>query len=305
MSDRLQGSKIFTKLDFCSGYWQVPVSEEDIHKTAFVTTSGPYESLVLPFGLKNSPATFHRVVQKIIGDLLNHGVMSYLDDIIIYAKDRSVHDKLLSQVFERLSKHNARLKLSKCEFAKDSIEFLGHVIDGQSVRPPLRKIRAITEYPVPTDRKAIERFHGLLKYLREYIPNFASIAEPLTRLIRKDKPFVWTKEQTQAFNQFKELLSNSPVRHLFDPTLECELHTDASTVGIAGILIQKDHPIGYFSRKLSDAETRYSVTELECLALVESVKYFRIYLECTNMSVDLRRRTTVNTETRHVMSKTL
>ena len=101
--DRLQGSKVFTKLDFCSGYWQVPVNEEDIHKTAFVTTNGHYESLVLPFGLKNSPATFHRVVQKIIGDLLNHGVMSYLDDIVIYAKERSEHDQLLTQVFERLS----------------------------------------------------------------------------------------------------------------------------------------------------------------------------------------------------------
>ena len=283
--DRLQGSTIFSKLDFASGYWQVPVHQKDVHKTAFVTRDGHFEWFVLPFGLKNSPSTFHRVVRKILGDLVNRGVMSYLDDIVIYAKTRSDHDTLLHEVFQRLSNHNARLKLSKCEFAQNSIEFLGHLIDGKAVRPPLLKIKAITDYPMPTDRKSVERFHGLVNYLREYIPNFATIAEPLTRLLRKDKEFLWTDAQTQAFNRFKELLTQSPVRYIYDPNLTCELHTDASTVGIAAILIQSGHPIGYFSRKLSDAETRYTVTEQECLALVEGIKYFRIYIESTHFKV--------------------
>ena len=118
----------------------------------------------------------------------------------------------------------------------------------------------------------------MVNYLREYIPNFASIAEPLTRLLKKETPFHWSDDQNKAFNHFKELLVSQPVRHIFNPDLECELHTDASTVGIASILIQNGHPIGYHSRKLSDAETRYTVTEQECLALVESVSHFRIYL---------------------------
>ena len=279
--DRLQGSTIFTKLDFASAYWQIPVNSDDVFKTAFVTKDGHYEWLVLPYGLRNSPSTFHRVVRKILGDLVNKGVMSYLDDIVIYAENREQHDQLLSEVFRRLHTHNARLKLSKCEFARPSIEFLGHVINGTAVSPPLLKVKAITDFPVPTDRKAVERFHGLINYLREYIPNFAIIAEPLTRLLRKAKPFEWTEAQTKAFNQFKELLTNSPVRHIYNQKLDCELHTDASTVGIAAILIQSGHPIGYYSRKLSDAETRYTVTEQECLALVDGVRYFRIYLEGT------------------------
>ena len=283
--DRLRGMKIFSKLDFASGYWQVPVHPEDISKTSFVTRDGHFEWLVLPFGLKNSPSTFHRVVRKILGNLVNTGVMSYLDDIVVYAEDQVEHDRLLTEVFNRLSTHNARLKLSKCEFACNSIEFLGHVVDGTSVRPPIPKIKAIMEYPIPTDRKSVERFHGLINYLREYIPNFALIAEPLTRLLRKDEPFVWSENQTQSFNHFKELLSQSPVRHIYDPSLECELHTDASTVGIGSILIQCGHPIGYYSRKLSDAETRYTVTEQECLALVEGIKHFRVYLESTKFKV--------------------
>ena len=165
--DRLQGSTIFSKLDFASGYWQVPVHAEDIYKTAFVTKDGHFEWLVLPFGLKNSPSTFHRVVRKILGDLINKGVMSYLDDIILYAKNSTEHNRLLNEVFKRLSENNARLKLSKCEFAKSSIEFLGHIIDGNAVRPPLQKIKAITDYPIPNYRKSLERSLNLLLVFSE------------------------------------------------------------------------------------------------------------------------------------------
>ena len=283
--DRLQGSKYFSKLDFASGYWQVAIHPEDIPKTAFVTRDGHYEWTVLPFGLKNSPSTFHRVVRKILGELINNGVMSYLDDIIVYASDKATHDRLLEDVFKRLSEHNARLKLEKCEFSKNSIEFLGHVINGTDVRPPPSKLKAITDYPTPVSQKDVQRFHGLINYLREYIPNFATLSEPITRLLKKNSQFLWTEEQQKSFNAFKELLVNKPVRHIYDPKLACELHTDASTIDIAGILIQDSHPIGYYSRKLSDAETRYTATELECLAIVDSIKYFRIYVEGTNFKV--------------------
>ena len=149
---------------------------DSLSKTAFVTRDGHYEWLVLPFGLKNSSSTFNRVVRKILGDLINNGVLSYLDDIIIYSEDMSTHLSLVQKVFERLSKYNARLKLEKCEFAKSSIEFLGHVINGTEVRPPPSKIKAIVDYPAPKDQKDLQRFNGLLNYLREYIPDFSTKA---------------------------------------------------------------------------------------------------------------------------------
>jgi transposase InsO family protein len=283
--DLLRNSTMFSKLDFASGYWQVPIKASDISKTAFVTRDGHYEWLVLPFGLKNSPATFHRVVRKILGNLLNNGIFSYMDDIIVYAKAEEEHNRLLKEVFSRLSQHNARLKREKCEFGKSSIEFLGHIINGTDVRPPPMKIKAIVDYPTPATQPELQRFHGLVNYLREYIPDMATITEPLTRLLRKNKEFIWSTEQQNSFDKLKQILTESPVRHIYDPTIKCELHTDASLVGIAGILIQNKHPIGYYSRKLSDAETRYSATELECLAVHDSVKYFRIYLEGNHFKV--------------------
>ena len=283
--DRFRGAKYFSKLDFASGFWQVPIHPDDIHKTAFVTTDGHFEWTVLPFGLKNSPATFHRVVRKILSDLINNGVLSYLDDIIIYASTEDEHHSFLREVFKRLSAHNARLKRQKCEFFRTEIEFLGHLINGTEVKPPPAKVNAITGYPAPKDQKELQRFMGLLNYLREYIPDFSIIAEPLTYLLKKDREYIWTSTQQQSFDEFKRLLSSTPVRNIYDPHKDIELHCDASTVGLAGILLQDGHPIGYYSRKLIDAETRYFPTELECLAVVDSIKFFRIYLEGTQFKI--------------------
>jgi hypothetical protein len=257
----------------------------DIEKTAFVTQDGHYEWLVLPFGLRNAPATFTRVIRRVLGKLLNNGVMSYLDDIVIYAKTSDEHNRLLTEVLSLLKQHNCRLRRDKCEFAKSEIEFLGHIITPDTVRPQPSKIRAVIDYPVPTNRKDIEKFYGFANYLREYIPEFSLICAPISRLMSPKTDFVWGPEQDSAFDRIKRLMSTSPVRYIYDPTKPCELHTDASGIGIGAILFQERHPIGYYSRRLCDAETRYSATELECLAVIDSIEYFRIYgSECTIVS---------------------
>ena len=283
--DRLQGSRFFSKLDFASGYWQVSMHPDDIQKTGFVTQEGHYEWLVLPFGLKNAPATFQRVVRKILGELINNGVLSYLDDIVIYAKTLDEHNRLLREVLKRLSDADVRLKREKCEFALNTVEFLGHIIGDDQVRPPPSKVKAILDFLAPKDVKEIQRFHGLANYLREYIKDFSTIMEPITRLNKKDIPFVWGEEQGKAFNKLKQLMADEPVRRIYNPKLPLELHTDASTLGLGAILIQNGHPIGYYSRKLNDAETRYTPTELECLAVVDAIKYFQIYLEGNQFKV--------------------
>jgi hypothetical protein len=184
--DRLHGAKYFAKLDVAWGYWHVAMYEDDIPKTAFVTQNGHYEWLVLPFGLKNAPAIFQRVIRKILANLINNGCMNYLDDIIIYAKTLEEHNQLLYEVFSRLKDNNIRLRREKCKFAVKSIEFLGHIIGDNEVRPPSSKVKAVLDFPRPESYKEIQRFHGLANYLREYINNFSIMAAPLTRLLRKD-----------------------------------------------------------------------------------------------------------------------
>jgi hypothetical protein len=170
--------------------------------------------------------------------------MNFLDDIIIYACTREEHDRLLHEVLSRLAKHNIKLRREKCEFAARSIEYLGHVISNDEVRPPSSKTKAVFEFPRPENQREIQRFHGLVNYLREYIPNFSSMAAPITHLLKKGIPFEWTDTQEKSFEQIKSAMAAEPVRQIFDPNRKCELHTDASTVGNGAILLQDVHPIG-------------------------------------------------------------
>ena len=148
-----------------------------------------------PFGLKNAEATFQRIISKVLGDLLNHGVLSYLDDIVIYDKTKQEHDALLKQVFERLNTHNVKLKREKCQFSQPRVEFVGHIICNDEVRHIPGKVKAVLDFPAPTNQKDVQQFHGLASYFREYMPNFSSIAEPITRLTRKNELFVWGTKQ--------------------------------------------------------------------------------------------------------------
>jgi transposase InsO family protein len=225
------------------------------------------------------------VIRKILGDLINNGCLNFLDDIIIYAKNMAEHNRILQEVLSQLLAHNVKLRREKCEFGVKSIEFLGHIIGNNEVRPPSSKVKAVLEFPRPGNIKEMQRFLGLANYLREYVNNFSMMAAPLTQLLRKDTPYVWTEAKEESFQAIKEALADEPVRKIFDPNLKCELHTDASTIGIGAILMQDNHPIGYFSRRLSDAETRYTPTELECMAVVNAIDYFRIYLEGSKFTV--------------------
>lgn len=278
--DQLHNSKFFTTLDVTCGYWHVPIDPVDIPKTAFVTHNGHFEWHVMPFGLKNAPSTFQRIIQNVLGSLLNNGTINYLDDIIVYSETLEQHFELLSTIFQRLKQHNIKLKLSKCTFVQPEVEYLGHVISFNSVKPSSRQVKAVTDFPEPKNVTEIRRFLGLAGFYRRFIPNFASIAEPLTRLTRKNIDFAshWQLEQLTAFNKLKKLITQPPVLTIFDPELPCQLHTDASSIGIGATLIQNNHPVAFFSRRLSDSESKYDATHLECLAAVNSIEHFHIYL---------------------------
>ena len=281
--DQLNKARVFTVLDMAWGYWHVPMHPDSIEKTAFVTPDGQYEWLVLPFGLKNAPSSFQRIIRQVLGDLVNNGVVPYFDDIIIYATDESEHNRLLLSVLERLSAHNIKLRYEKCRFALPEVEYLGFLVGHGIQRPSPSKLKSVHDFPTPNTVKQVQRFIGLANYYRRFIQNFSRIAEPLTRLTRKGVPFIWTSEQQSAFNALKLALTTDPVVVIYREDRPVSLHTDASKVGIAGILMQPDdngykRVVAYYSRLLNKHEQNYSASELEVLAVVESMEYFHIYV---------------------------
>lgn len=280
--DQLGHSKYFTTLDLASGFNQLLVNPKDIKKTAFSTPNGHYEYLRMPFGLKNAPATFSRLMNQVLTGLQGTQCFTYLDDVIIYASSLEEHNTKLKNVFDRFRANNLKLQPDKCEFLHKEICYLGHLITENGVKPNPKKISAIAEYPRPTNPKSIKQFLGLLGYYRKFINKFATIAKPLTYLLKKDVPFVWGLDQENAFQNLKSCLTREPILQYPDFTKPFALTTDASNFAIGAILSQgdigEDLPVAYASRSLNNAECNYSTTEKELLAIVWATHHFRPYL---------------------------
>ena len=282
--DTLGNARFFTTLDLASGYWQVPLDDDAIPKTAFTTHKGLYEFVRMPFGLCNAPATFQRAMQTVLAGLEWRDCFVYIDDILIASATFEEHLRHLEQVFSRLRAANLRLKPKKCKFLFKEVKYLGHVISVHGVLPDPEKTNQVKDFPTPTDLTTVRRFLGLASYYRRFVPKFAKIAAPLHALLKKENVFEWTSDCTTAFNLLKDALTSSPVLAYpkFGPDSEFILETDASYVGLGAVLSQqqdgKAHPIAYASRSLNVHEKKYGVTELETLGLVWAVRYFRPYL---------------------------
>lgn len=280
--DKLGKCQYFTTLDLASGFYQVEMDPEDIHKTAFNVENGHYEFLRMPMGLKNSPSTFQRVMDNVLKDLQNEICLVYLDDIIVFSTSLQEHILNLEKVFKKLRESNFKIQMDKSEFLKLETEFLGHVICNEGVKPNPNKIQAIQNYPIPKTQTEIKRFLGLLGYYRKFIPNFAHVTKPLTQCLKKGCKITFDSEYTECFERCKTLLTNDPILQYPDFTKNFILTTDASNVAIGAILSQgtlgSDKPVAYASRTLNSSECNYSTTEKEFLAIVWATKYFRPYL---------------------------
>ena len=274
--DRLAGAQVFSTLDCASGYWQIPVHPDDIEKTAFRTSFGQFEWLVMPFGGINGPPSFQRFVDWAFAGM--QGVMAYIDDIIVFGRNPDEHLANLRAVLQRVREVNLHLRLAKCKFGQRECRFLGHVVSAAGIRPDPAKIAAVSAMPHPTNTEELRSFLGLANYHRRHIPRFAHIAEPLNNLLRKGVAFVWTPECASAFETLRTLLATAPVLAYPDPSKPFELHTDASNVAVGAVLVQDGHPVAYASRTLSAAERNYSATERECLAVVWAVREHHHYL---------------------------
>jgi len=184
--DKLGRARYFSALDCASGYWQVPLAEEDRLKTAFSTPTCHYEYLRMPFGLKSAPSTFQRLMNNVLMGLIGTRCFVYLDDVIIFGETLQEHYARLREVFEKLRQYNLKIEPDKCEFLKTELSYLGHVVTGEGVKPDPHKIQAINEFPIPRNKTDVKSFLGLDGYYRKFIPQFSKIAKPLNDLLKKD-----------------------------------------------------------------------------------------------------------------------
>jgi hypothetical protein len=283
LQDRLQGAKWFTKLDIREGYYRIRIKEGEEWKTAFRTRYGLYEYQVMPFGLTNAPATFQGLINHLLYDHLDEFVVAYLDDILIYSQTREEHVKHVNQVLERLAKEDLTVKPEKCEFFTQETEFLGHLITPEGLQMHPDKIKAILEYPRPTNQKEILAFQGLAGYYRRFITGFSKITTPITNLLRKDRPFEWTEAQEQAFQAIKDEFKKEPILVHFDYSKSAIIDADASKQAIGARLQQRDDQgrprlVACYARKLTPAEQNYDIHDREMLAIVEALQRWRSYL---------------------------
>ena len=287
----MRDAKVFTTMDLQSAYNQIVVAPEDQPKTAFIHRTGLYQYRRMPFGLRNAPATFQRFMNMMFGtsdENMYLYVMVYLDDVIVFSGTVDEHGVHLVKVLGIISRHGLKLKLSKCEFAKTRVRYLGHILDGNGIHVDPEKVVAVKNMPSPKKVVELQSFLGMVGYYRRFISGFAKIAHPLIKLLKKKEKWLWTDECEQAVLKFKEALTTAPVLCMPDYKKQFIVQTDASLVGIGAVLSQKfgseddgkvrDQPVAFVSRTLKGYEKNYSATDLELLAVIWSLKKFRHYI---------------------------
>ncbi len=281
--DKMQGAKFWTTLDAASAYWSMPVAEEDKEKTAFSVPRGKFEFNVTPFGLCNAGASYQRMMDITLSGLPSDRVLAYMDDIVIFSGNFQEHLHNLEQVFQRLQSSRISLKLSKCVFASDKVNFLGFELSQGGIKPQARLTEAIDNYKRPETRKELKGFLGLAGFYRSFIQNFAEICQPLNKLTSENVPFQWDDSCEAAFSVLKQKLSSKPVLSfpkLGEPFI---VEVDASNHAVGGVLSQVGnddslHPVAYFSTALQLSQKNWSTTAKEAFALVCAVRHWQVYL---------------------------
>jgi len=281
-STRLEGVCIFSKIDLERGYNQVPMAKDAVAKTAITTPFGLFEFTRMPFGLRNAAQTFQRLMDQILSDL--PFVFVYLDDILVFSQTQHQHEEHLHKIFQRLIQHGLVINRNKCQFGKDHLEYLGHLINKDGIRPTAAATDAITKFPTPVDKHALQRFLGMINFYHRFLPGVAPLLSPLhAASAGHGHTITWTPECVEAFNKAKKVLANCTVLHHPSHKAKLAVTVDASDMGIGPVLEQLHHghwqPLAFFSGKLSHAQPRYSAFDRELLAMYTAIGKFRHMVE--------------------------
>lgn len=278
-------SAYFTSLDLASGYWQIKMSDklDSKAKTTFCCFLGTFQFKRMPFGLKNAPMTFQRLLERVLAGLLYDNVYVYIDDILVTGSSWAEHLSKLRAVFYRLRAANLKLKLKKCDFGKIQTDYLGHLVNADGIKVNPNKVEKVQNFVPPTSKSGVRRFLGMCNYYAKFIWRYSDYAQVLHSLTGKNADFVWTEECQRSFDHLKQALCNAPVLVYPNFSAEFRVYIDASEVALGSVLCQlnddgDEQPISFYSRCLVPAERRYTNTEREILAVCESLKNFRPYI---------------------------
>ena len=276
----LNGSKVFSKLDLRWGYHQLELTPDSREITMFVTDCGLFRYKRLLFGVNSVSEQYQHEIQTALAGI--DGQENISDDIIVHGKDQAEHDANLELVIKRLGERGLILNAAKCQLSMDKLTFVGMVLSANGISCAADKVEAVTNAREPQSASETRSFLGLVNYCGCFIPDLATISEPLRRLTKAGMPFVFGKEQKEAFMALKKRLSNSETSGYFDKDTPTQVIAEASPVGLGAVLTQlsKDGPriISYASRSLTGTETRYSQTEKEALALIWACEKFHPYI---------------------------
>ncbi len=281
--------KYFTSLDLQSAYNQVAVAESSKPITAFVTHCGLYEYNRMPFGLSNAPATFQRLIGSVMAGYDRDFLICYLDDLILFGDTWENHKKDIEKTLIRLRSSGLKLKGKKCHFAREKVLYLGHLIDSRGVSADPQKCAAVQSFPRPTRVRDIRGYLGLCNWYRKFIPGFCHIAEPLTKLTRKNVPFEWKEEQENAFQELKKKLTQPPILAYPDFDLPFRITTDASNTGVAAVLSQiqdeQERAIAYAGTSLTPPQRNWSTTDRELYGVIFGLKHFDMYVRYSKVEI--------------------
>jgi hypothetical protein len=259
------------------------VGEE--HKTTFQTHMGHFEFRVMAFGLTGAPNTFLGAMNETLKPILRKCVLIFFDDILVYSQSFEAHVLHLQTVLQLLKDHRWKVKMSKCEFAKNQVAYLGYVITAQGVATDLEKIKVIENWQTPTNAKELRSFLGLAGFYRKFVKNFGVISRPLFNLLKKYALFVWTQDHQTSFDLLKQALVSALVLALPDFTKQFCIYTDACQTGVGAVLMQNGHPLAFLSRALGPKNQGLSTYEKEYMAILLAVTQWRSYLQFTEFIV--------------------
>nr|GEU98868.1 putative reverse transcriptase domain-containing protein [Tanacetum cinerariifolium] len=289
--DQLQGSSVYSKIDLRSDYYQLRIREEDILITAFRTRYGHYEFQVMPFGLTNTLAVFMDLMNRVCKPYLDKFVIVFIDDILIYSKNKEEHGEHLRTILSLLRSEKLYAKFTKCNFWLNFVQFLGHVIDSNGVHVDPAKIEAIKKIRLHRlHQQKCDNFWVLAGYYRRFIKEFSLISKPLTKLTQKNKLYMWGDDEDEAFQTLKLKLYSAPILSLPEGSGDFVMYCDASLKGFVAVLMQREKLIAYASRQLRKNEENYTTHDLELGAMVFALRLWRHYLygtKCTRRWIEL------------------
>ncbi|KAJ0172603.1 hypothetical protein K1T71_011742 [Dendrolimus kikuchii] len=276
MAARMHGAAVFSVLDANSGFWTVQLDDASADLCTFATPFGRYQFLRLPFGISCASEVFHGKLRQLLENL--QGVDNFIDDVIIWGRNRKEHDERLKEFLNRAREINLKFNREKCRIGVKEVHYLGHIFDANGIRPDDEKVRAIRDMPPPTDKKGVERFLGAVNYLSKFIPNYSQRAVPLTNLLKKENAWRWEQSEANSFKELKECVCSAGVLALYDVGAPAQLSVDASRDAVGAVLLQGGRPVEFSSRTLTDAQRRYAQVEKEMLAIVFACERFHQYI---------------------------